>query len=196
MNTIDTSYSPSFQANLRIKGLKFKDTKKLEAVKKLFEEKTQHYGTDIFTLKGYRFQGDKGQFLHATDYVLNGENISFSLTHSLKDFFENNSAKDIAKSLVRVFKKGKANEVFNKKLNAINKNIQRTYAGNLLNEEKSHMAAKRGNINLANIYRTLSLSNERRSNTLLAQRKALQAEYDRVSQKITDNPISKIVEWD
>ena len=190
------SYSPSFQANLRIKGLNFKDKKKLEAVKDIFAKKTQHYASDTFTLKGVKYQNDKGQFYHSIDFVCNGNGTCFALTGTFKKFFENNSAEDVAKSLVRVFKKGKADDVFSKKFNIINKNLQRTYAGSLLNEEKASLASLRGHEALANRYRFLSESNEKRSNTLLAQRESLKEYFDTIIEKIKDNPISNVVYWD
>ena len=189
------AYSPSFQANLVVEGLKFKDQKKLQAVKQLFAQKTQHYADDTFLLKGVRYNAhDSGHFRHRVAYQLNENYEEFSShLHEFREFFENNSAEDIARGLVRIFKHDKAKHIYSKRISRISRNLKRTYAGNARNLNLAEEAEYCGDKLFAQRYRYLAESSEKRSQALLAQRKAMQSEQKQVLEKVTDHPIFDIV---
>ena len=197
MNYYSVSNSPSFQANLKIKDLKFHDVEKLTKVKEIFANKSKHYADDILEIRNVSYRNDADEILKAADFTLNnGDSICFALTKDLKTYFENNSASDIAQSLLRVFKKGKAVEVFGNQIEQISRNIKRTTASQVLNFNKAVLALERGDKRFARIYNFMETQNKNRVNTLMQTRRLTQERFDNISEKIANDPISDIVIWE
>jgi len=197
MNYYSVSNSPSFQANLKIKDLKFNDVEKLTKVKEIFANKSKHYADDILEIRNVSYRNDADEILKTADFTLNnGDSIGSALTKDLKTYFENNSASDIAKSLLRVFKKGKAVEVFGNQIEQISRNIKRTTASQVLNFNKAVLALERGDNRFARIYNFMETQNKNRVNTLMQTRRLTQERFDNISEKIANDPISDIVIWE
>jgi ABC-type oligopeptide transport system ATPase subunit len=197
MNYCDVRYSnaPAFQAQLRVKGLKL-DAEKLAQVNEIVMNKSQHYADDVLELSEFSVQRDDGSFFKSTNFEMNGIDVGVAVSKDFKDFFENNSVNDVAKALLRVFKKGKANEIFENRIGSITKNIRSAMVGKLESAEKFNAAFERDNYSEARVQRNLLTSYRNRINTLKEQRKNLENLHEEISEKITDTPISSIVYWD
>lgn len=189
------SNSPAFQAQLKVKNLKL-DAEKLAQVNEIVEKKSQHYAKDVLELSGLRVSRDDGTVFHSTNFSLNSEDIGVAVTKQFKEFFDNNSAKDVAKGLLRVFKKGKANEIYENRLRFIKKNIRSAMSGELLSADKFKAAIKRKDFPQAQIQEILSLSFKNRVKSLESQRKNIENLHEEISDKITNHPISSIIYWD
>lgn len=192
---VNYSYSPAFQAQLRVNGLKL-NANKLEQVSEIFENKSQHYLEDVLDLSEMTVRRDNGSVFSSTNFSLNGEDVGIAVTKDFREFFDNNSAKDVAKALLRVFKKGKANEIYENRLRFIKKNIRSAMLGEMQSSEKYNLAVAQNDFSNAKIQENLSLNHKNRVKALEEQRKNLKKLHGEISEKITDTPISGIIYWD
>lgn len=192
---VNYSYSPAFQAQLKVKGLDL-DAKKLQQVCEIVENKSQHYAGDVVDLSEMAVQRDDGSFFSSTNFALNGKDVGVAVTKDFKEFFENNPVNDVAKTLLRVFKKGKANEIFENHMRFIKRNIKSAMCGELQSVTKFKATATRKDFQKAQIQENLLLSYRSRINNLREQRKNLENLHDEISEKIIDTPISSIMYWD
>lgn len=197
MDCRDIRYSnaPAFQARLKVKGLKL-DAEKLAQVNEIFSNKSQHYAKDVVELTGFSVRRNNGKIFHSTNFTLNGEDVGVAETKDFKEFFDNNSANDIAKAFLRVLKKGKANEIFENHMRFIKRNIKSAMCGELKCTEKLNAAKERKDFPKAEIQKVLIENFKNRITALTGQKENIKSVHNKISEKITDTPISSIMYWD
>ena len=192
---VNYSYSPAFQAKLKVNDLNL-NAKKLKQVCEIVENKSQQYSDDVLDLSEMIVRRDDGSVFSSTNFSLNGQDVGVAVTKDFMEFFDNNSAIDVSKALLRVFKKGKANEVFQNRIHCIKENIKSAISGELLSADKYKAAIKRKDFLQAQIQEILSLSFKNRVKSLEGQRKNIENLHEEISDKITNTPISSIMYWD
>ena len=174
-NSNNYNNSPvSFQAKL-VTEIPIKDAKKLLNVKKLFEEKSQHYKYDTLTV-GKSLDPDFDEYVavRTSDAITCGE---YKYSHIIEDFdeiFENLSENEIVKKLLSYFKVMKKEEQFDNRAHGFNSKIDRI----------SH--SRKQNIKDAKYYR-------KKENTRYAARhEALAANYQAKLDKLQEEKIKRL----
>lgn len=122
ITAIDNAQQPSFQAKLKINGVKLPESDKIS---KKFESITQHYKNDVFEVVDDIVECENGSSFKNTTFISNGNEIGYiSTLKEFKDFCKAHTPEQIAKSLAIIFKAGKLTEKTNAKTNTISKNIR------------------------------------------------------------------------
>ena len=193
---IDTTQTkqPAFQANIKLKGFKFNDAEKFKAVQEIFSKKTQHYTDDVLEISSRAVEGDNGRVFYSADYAVNGQDLaSTTYVSDLKDLFNNSSANDFAKTLSKIFKVGKVEELQLSKLITINKNLRSAWANRELNSFKLVNAKPES----ARVFRFQKLmdNNAKRIEVLEAQKAAIKEKYSEISNKIKGSSDLDIVSF-
>lgn len=195
---IDTTQTkqPAFQANVKLKGFKFNDTEKFKAVQEIFSKKTQHYSDDVLEISTRAVEGDNGRIFYSADYAVNGQDVaSTTYVSDLKDLFNNSSAKDFAKTLSKIFKVGKLEDLQLSKLMTINKNLRSAWANRELNSFKL-ANAKPESANALH-FKKLMDNNAKRVDALEAQKAAVKEKYSEITDKIKESSDLDVISfWD
>jgi len=171
---ISTQYQnqPNFQGNLLKSGIKLPQ-KKFSEVAKIYAEKTT--GTPDLMLAGRLENGYKGYFYHATDAVMNGEDVATILTSSLQSMFKNLSPKRIAEELINLTRK-----------------VDYADKANVLRREINDTQKRLINVKFK-LERTQSPTEAKRLQTLIDRMEATIAKKENQYEKIKPNEISG--EW-
>lgn len=172
---INNNQQPSFQAKLKINGVKLPEADKIS---KKFESITQHYKNDIFEVVDDIVECGNGSSFKNATFINNGNEIGYMSTFKeFKDFCKAHTPEQIAKSLAIVFKAGKLVEKSNAKTNAISRNIK-SATGTLYR-------AKNGQPNKVN--NALIENTQNRINTLKEAFKKFKTQKAETSAKIFGN---------
>ena len=161
----------SFQAALRTE-IPVKDLERLANIKKLFGKATEHYKSDTLT---YTMSKDPA-FAEYPVVTTTPNRIScgeYRYSHLIDNFDElmqKMSDNQIVKKLVNYFKTMKKEEQFDNFMDGINKEI-----GNVKNSKDKNLltaklSARRGNNKTAAQFRTLAENNQKRIDSLEAQK--------------------------
>lgn len=189
ISKLNSSDGPSFQANLKINGLNLGSAKKMKEVERLFVQKTQHYADDVLEITHLRQHNDYGAFFHTAEFNVNGKNVASKILGSLKDFCNNNSAEDVAKGLVRVFKYGKARGKFAAQRSEKAESLRRVLISDLNNSHKALIKRERGDNLWAQRYQILADTNRAKANSLRGEIEKIDNKKSEVLNTITDHPI-------
>lgn len=181
LSAINNQHQPAFQAKLNIK--KFKIPNSNEICEK-FENLTRRYENDSLDLTSSQIFRDDGTFFKNVDFVVNGRDFGFIATlREFKMFCKEHTPDEIAKSLSKIFKFGKLDDIYSKKVTAIHKNLK--------SAKLTLFRAQNRPDN--NVSRVLVNSSQARVNTLEKQLKANREKRNEVIDKIFGNdPINKI----
>lgn len=193
MNSNYNTIQPNFTANVVANGIKL-DSKKLEAVQKRFSQLTQHYKEDTLTISakminGKKIGGDVGQVFHVADFNTAQDNpASIIYFKDFKKWFEMGSVEEIAKSLTRIFKSGKFNEVQEPKLIQMKKNLMHV-------QNAAEINSKKAEISQNPIYSVLAANNKARGESLRKEIVNTQDYTYDILNKIQDYPIDAPIFW-
>lgn len=123
LTAINNTQQPSFQAKLDLKGIKLNDKQK---ICERFEAITQHYKSDVLEIEPQVIERADGSTFKNTNFACNGKNIGFMVhIKEFKDFCKQHTPEEIAKSLSKIFKAGKQNEVHRAKMTELQKGKER-----------------------------------------------------------------------
>ena len=181
LSAINNQHQPAFQAKLNIK--KFKIPNSNEICEK-FENLTRRYENDSLDLTSSQISRDDGTFFKNVDFVVNGRDVGFIATlREFKMFCKEHTPDEVAKSLSKVFKFGKLDDIYSKKVTAIHKNLKSAKLALFRSQHRPD----------SKVSRILVNNSEARINMLEKQLYAEGEKYNEITDKIFGNdPINKI----
>ena len=113
LSAISNQHQPAFQAKLNFGEVKIPNSK---AICEKFEDLTKHYKNDTLDITSSIIERDDGTSFKNANFEVNGREIGFIPTlKEFKKFCKKHSPEEVAKSLSKVFKFGKHDEVATKK---------------------------------------------------------------------------------
>ena len=123
ITAINNTQQPSFQAKLELKGIKLRDQQK---ICERFEAITQHYKSDVLEVAPQVIEKADGSTFKNTNFACNGRNVGFMIyLKEFIDFCKQHTTEEIAKSLSKIFKAAKQNEVHGAKMTELQKGKER-----------------------------------------------------------------------
>ncbi len=181
LSAINNQHQPAFQAKLNFGEIKIPNSK---AICEKFEDITKHYKNDTLDITSSIIPREEGSAFKCTNFEINGREIGFVPTlKEFKKFCRKHTPDEVAKSLSKVFKFGKHDEVSLKKLAELYKNLRSVNFA--MTKAMSMPGTKTSEF--------LISSSSARLSTLEKQAKAESKRYADITDKIFgDDPINKI----
>ena len=188
MNTNYSNTQPAFTAGLVVKGIKL-DSDKLNAVGKKFSAYTHHYKDDKLMITKELIKGYDGQGFYSLDFSNCKTSAGFvSDIADFKNWFAQTSTTDIAKSFSRVFKFAKLKEIKQATMLELHNNYRDSLGIANVNMTKFDSTKNP-------VFKVLAISSENRAKVLESDIKKHGLYYQSINDKITDNPISNLINW-
>lgn len=181
LSAISNQHQPAFQAKLNFGEVKIPNSK---AICEKFEDLTKHYKNDTLDITSSIIERDDGTSFKNTNFEVNGRDIGFVPTlREFKRFCRKHTPDEVAKSLSKVFKFGKHDEVATKKIAELYKNLRSVNVA--LTRAMSMPGTKTSEF--------LISSSSARLSTLEKQAETESKRYADITDKIFgDDPINKI----
>lgn len=181
LSAISNQHQPAFQAKLNFGEVKIPNSK---AICEKFEDLTRHYKNDTLDITSSVIERDDGTSFKNTNFEVNGREVGFVPTlKGFKKFCKEHTPDEVAKSLSKVFKFGKHDEVSLKKIAELYKNLRSV---NFAIFKAQSMPGTKMSEFLLN-------SSSARLSTLEKQAEAERKSYADITNKIFgDDPINRI----
>lgn len=181
LSTINNQHQPAFQAKLNFGEIKIPNSK---AICEKFEDITKHYKNDTLDITSSIIPREDGSAFKCTNFEINGREIGFIPTlKEFKKLCKKHSPEEVAKSLSKIFKFGKLDDIYSKKVTAIHKNLKSAKLALFRSQHRPD----------SKLSRVLVNNSEARINMLEKQLYAEGEKYNEITDKIFgDDPINKI----
>jgi len=194
MNNSYNLNQPAFTANFIAKGIKL-NPEKLGAVQNRFSKLTQHYKDEHLTVMPAKISGAEyvddtitAPITIADFYTKNDNPASIITLDNFKQWFRIASVDEIAKTLTRIFKAGKFNEIQEAKLKGLKKDLNHVQSSLKSNTQKGELTHRQ-------IYYSLAAHNSAKAAFL--EKELANAEYyaDSTRLRIQGYPVDAQVQW-